>query len=98
MGSRRGTAAALFLGMSRFVRKERISRESKCNLAEKFCVNAITPIARRVKQDRADVLANVPLRSQRTNRAAIRNRTPLENFSLRRLHQSRAPVKQEHAR
>jgi len=47
MRSRRRKAAALFLGMSRFVRKERIaSRVEKQIAREKFCVNALASIAR----------------------------------------------------
>jgi hypothetical protein len=45
MKSRRRKAAALFLGMSRFVRKERIASDSKTIRSGKFCVNAIAPIA-----------------------------------------------------
>jgi hypothetical protein len=47
MRSRRRKAAALFLGMSRFVRKERIAPRVEKQIArEKFCVNALASIAR----------------------------------------------------
>jgi hypothetical protein len=48
MRRRRRKAAALFLGMSSFVRKERIAAESESNLAGQFCVNATASIARPV--------------------------------------------------